>query len=163
MSWRIGFILVDKQGEGGEVDTADYRGLQQLLGEQQWGEIVQKRIVAHYQDAIAIALIECSDILQVDLVVTIGGTGFAPHDVTPEATLKVVERLAPGIAEALRFFTQQKTPHAILSRGVAGIRRNTLIINLPDDPSQAYDGLVAVLTSIDQALNAIHQKYDVKT
>jgi len=91
----------------------------------------------------------------IDLILTTGGTGVAPRDVTPEATLAVVKRIVPGIAEAMRFASALKTPHAMLSRAVAGIRGNTLIVNLPGSPKGAVENLEAVIAALPHAIAKI--------
>jgi molybdenum cofactor synthesis domain-containing protein len=84
----------------------------------------------------------------IDLVLTVGGTGFSPRDVTPEATRAVVERLAPGLDEAMRAASMKQTPHAMLSRGVSGIRGSTLIVNLPGSERAAVENLAAILPAL---------------
>ena len=101
---------------------------------------------------LAQAMRSLCDEAKVDLLITTGGTGFSPRDVTPEATLDVVERLAPGLAEAMRYFSLQITKRAMLSRAVAGIRGQTLIINLPGSPKAAAENLTAVLSELGHAL-----------
>ena len=92
----------------------------------------------------------------ISLVVTTGGTGFSPRDVTPEATLAVCERLAPGIPEAMRAASRAITPHAVLSREVAGIASRTLIINVPGSPKAAIENLSAVIEALPHALELLH-------
>lgn len=104
---------------------------------------------------IEAALRNWSDREPVDLIVTTGGTGFSPRDVTPEATLAVCERLAPGIPEAMRYASLQITPRAMLSRAQAGIRRSTLIVNLPGSPKAARENLEAVLPSLQHGLEML--------
>lgn len=94
----------------------------------------------------------------VALVITTGGTGFAPRDVTPEATLAVCEKLTPGIPEAMRYASMQITPRGMLSRAVAGIRQRTLIINLPGSPKAAKENLEAVLPTLDHGLVMLRGK-----
>jgi molybdenum cofactor synthesis domain-containing protein len=112
-------------------------------------EVVARAVVPDESDEIARHLIEWSDNGRVDLVLTTGGTGLSRRDVTPEATLAVVERPVPGIAEAMRFAAYEKFPRSVLSRGVAGSRGGTLIVNLPGSPGGVKDGL-AVLDSVVQ-------------
>ena len=104
---------------------------------------------------IEAALRNWSDREPVDLIVTTGGTGFSPRDVPPEATLAVCERLAPGIPEAMRYASLQITPRAMLSRAQAGIRRSTLIVNLPGSPKAARENLEAVLPSLQHGLEML--------
>ena len=104
---------------------------------------------------IAKILSAWSDEYGADLILTTGGTGVAPRDVTPEATLAVVSRTIPGMAEAMRSASMQKTPHAMLSRAVAGVRGNTLIVNLPGSPKGALENLEAVLPAIGHAIAKI--------
>jgi molybdenum cofactor synthesis domain-containing protein len=107
-----------------------------------WGaEVAQQAIVPDERPRIGAKLVSWSDEGGIDLILTTGGTGFAPRDVTPEATQDVIEREAPGLAEATRSAGLAKTPHAMLSRAVAGIRGRTLIVNLPGSPKGVLDGL----------------------
>ncbi len=117
---------------------------------------VELAIVPDERDQIAAKLVEWSDSLALDLVLTTGGTGFAPRDVTPEATLDVVERQAPGIAEAIRTESLRITRHAMLSRAVAGIRRRTLIVNLPGSPKGAVESLAVIMTVLPHAIELLH-------
>ncbi|MGB4338301.1 MAG: molybdopterin adenylyltransferase [Bacillota bacterium] len=119
------------------------------------GTVVERSIVPDEKDAISAELCRYVDELHVDLVFTTGGTGFAPRDVTPEATMAVVERLAPGIAEAMRARSLAVTPHAILSRAVAGIRGRTLIINLPGSPRACEECLEVILPALPHAIEIL--------
>lgn len=107
-------------------------------------ETAAYRCVPDEEDAIRAALIDFCDRLKVDFVFTTGGTGFAPRDVTPEATLAVIQKQAPGIAEAIRAESLRVTPRAMLSRAVAGIRGQTLIVNLPGSPKAVRESLEVV-------------------
>lgn len=104
---------------------------------------VARRVVADDADIISTALVELSDEGAL-LILTTGGTGFAPRDVTPEATRSVIEREAPGLAEAIRADALARTPHALLSRGTAGLRGATLIVNLPGSPGGCRDGFAVL-------------------
>ena len=118
-------------------------------------EVVTTAIVPDEQDQIEEKLRQIADSGEIQLLVTTGGTGFAPRDVTPEATLSVCERLTPGIPEAMRYASMQVTNRAMLSRAQAGIRKGTLIINLPGSPKAAKDNLEAVLPAIGHGLEML--------
>jgi molybdopterin adenylyltransferase len=104
-------------------------------------------------------IIEClkrlSDSGNVDLIITTGGTGVAPRDVTPEATLAVIDRELPGMAEAMRAESLKKTPHAMISRAIAGIRKQTLIVNLPGSPRAARENLAVILPALSHTIEKI--------
>ena len=115
-------------------------------------DVCDKRIVADEAEQISTELIYFSDKAKVDVVFTTGGTGLGPRDVTPEATIAVCEKMAPGLAEWMRLKGLEKTPNAILSRAVAGIRKNTLIINLPGSPKAVRESLEVVLDVLPHAV-----------
>ena len=117
--------------------------------------VVYTAIVPDEQEQIEATLRELADNYTADLLVTTGGTGFAPRDVTPEATLAVCERLTPGIPEAMRYASMQITNRAMLSRAQAGIRKKTLIINLPGSPKAAKENLSAVLPALEHGLTML--------
>ena len=121
-------------------------------------EVVRQDIVPDEQPEIEAMLKAIADSGEVQLLVTTGGTGFAPRDVTPEATLAVCDRLTPGIPEAMRYASLQITPRAMLSRAQAGIRKGTLIINLPGSPKAAKENLKAVLPALSHGLEMLSGK-----
>jgi len=143
------------------VDTSA-QVIRELVDEELYGEVVDYRTVPDEIPDIAAAIIEMTDYYHADLVLTTGGIGMAPRDVTPEATLKVVERLAPGLAEAIRGEAMRKTPEAALNRGLAGIRGRSLIINLPATPEGVHICLSAVLPLLPMALKAVTGNNEVK-
>lgn len=118
-------------------------------------EIVRTAIVPDEQAQIEEMLKTIADSGEAELLVTTGGTGFAPRDVTPEATLAVCDRMAPGIPEAMRYASMQVTNRAMLSRAQAGIRKGTLIINLPGSPKAARENLEAVLPALRHGLEML--------
>jgi molybdopterin adenylyltransferase len=116
-------------------------------------EIVATRLVPDEQDEIAQAIVELCD--GADLVLTSGGTGLAPRDVTPEATRSVIDREAPGIAEAIRADSIAKTPHALLSRGRAGVIGSALVVNLPGSPGGCRDGYAVLRPALSHAVELL--------
>lgn len=154
MEYTAAVITVSDKGSRGERRDTSGPALVELL-KQAGYRVVETCIIPDEYEQIRQTLIRCSDQLGVALAVTTGGTGFSPRDVTPEATLAVLEREARGIPEAMRYASLQITPRACLSRGVAGIRQKTLIVNLPGSRKAAVENLSAVLPALGHGLDVL--------
>jgi molybdenum cofactor synthesis domain-containing protein len=153
---RVGILTISDRSARGEREDASGPALAAYLRDQGW-PVERTAVVSDDQTGIETQLVTwAADHL--DLILTTGGTGFAPRDRTPEATLAVCDRMAPGLAEAMRRAGAEKTPHAILSRAEAGIRENTLIINLPGSPQAAVESLQTVLPALEHGLRLLRDE-----
>jgi molybdenum cofactor synthesis domain-containing protein len=151
---RFGILtLSDRSARGERIDSSG-PALADLIRAQNWS-VAEQAILPDEESAIRSVLTEWSDSGRFDVILTTGGTGFAPRDVTPEATRAVIERDAPGLAEAMRADSLKKKPHAMLSRAVAGIRRKTLIVNLPGSPKGAIENLQTILPVLPHAVQLL--------
>ena len=151
---RVGILTVSDRSSRGERPDASGPALQQQVSELGW-QVVKTDIVPDDRATLKEILTRWSDDGRLDVILTTGGTGFTPRDVTPEATLAVVDRLAPGLAEAMRAASLQITPHAMLSRAVTGIRRQTLVVNLPGSPKAARENLAVIQSVIPHAVQLL--------
>ncbi|WP_211663640.1 molybdopterin adenylyltransferase [Lihuaxuella thermophila] len=145
MSWKVGIVTVSDGCASGTREDSSGNLLRQLC--QEW-DVIEYRVIPDEQQEIEETLKELADQKGCHLILTTGGTGFAPRDVTPEATRAVIHKEAPGICEAMRAVTVAHTKYAILSRAVAGIRNQTLIVNLPGSPKgvrECFDAISGVL------------------
>jgi len=147
-------ITVSDKGAAGEREDLGGPLVREML-EREGYNVVHTAIVPDERELIERELIKCADELDIALAVTTGGTGFSPRDVTPEATIAVCTRMTPGIPEAMRADSLKITNRAILARQQAGIRGNTLIINLPGSPKAARENLAAVLQALDHGLEML--------
>ena len=148
--FNIGIITASDKGSRGEREDASGRLIATML--QELGQIRSYKVVADDAEQISKEMVIMADQLGVDLILTTGGTGLGPRDVTPEATLAVVDRQVPGIAEAMRAKSLEITSRAMLSRAVAGMRNKTLIINLPGSPKSVQECLEVILPALEHGL-----------
>lgn len=149
--FRVAVITISDMGSTGEREDVSGPTATKILTEA--GMFVERTgIIPDEREQISTLLIELSDLADFDLVVTTGGTGFAPRDVTPEATADVIDRRADGLSELMRLESLKVTPTAALSRGICGIRGQTLIVNLPGSPKAVEENLRAVLKVLDHGL-----------
>lgn len=155
MKYTAAVITVSDKGARGERADTSGPALCTTLEEAGY-EIAHKNIIPDEKEAIKAELIKCADNKRVGLVLTTGGTGFSPRDVTPEATLAVIERETRGIPEAMRAESLRLTPRGCLSRAAAGIRGRTLIVNLPGSEKAAKENLAAVLGAIGHGMDMLY-------
>jgi len=150
----VGILTISDKGSRGEREDRSgpvIRGIMETIG----ADVAETAIVPDEREAIAGKLAAWADGGGMDVILTTGGTGLARRDVTPEATLSVIDRAVPGITEAMRAVSLAKTPMAVLSRAVAGLRGDCLIINLPGSPKAVTECLEAVLPAIPHAVEII--------
>jgi molybdenum cofactor synthesis domain-containing protein len=152
---KVGVLTVSDRRARGEGEDEGGPLIEKMVTEA-GAEVVLRDVVADERDHIEARLRGWSNSGDVDLIITTGGTGLGPRDVTPEATKAVIDREAPGIAELMRAAGTAKTPFAALSRQVAGQRNNTLIVNLPGSPKAIAEGLEAVLPILQHAVEMMH-------
>ena len=157
MSYTAAVITVSDSGSRGEREDRSGPVIREMI-EAGGFETVYTSVIPDDFDMIAAELKKCADELKNGLVLTTGGTGFSPRDITPEATLSVIERETRGIPEAMRYASLQITPRGCLSRSAAGIRGRTLIINLPGSPKAAKENLEAVLGAISHGMEMLYSE-----
>ena len=154
MMIRFGILTLSDRASRGERADASGPALADLIHAQSWS-VVEQAILPDEESAIRAALTAWADSGRFDIILTTGGTGFAPRDVTPEATRAIIQRDAPGLAEVMRAESLKKTPHAMLSRAIAGIRGRTLVINLPGSPKGATENLETILPVLSHAVQLL--------
>lgn len=151
MKYKVAIITVSDKGSKGQREDLSGKVIEEMIIP--WAEVISYRIVPDEKDSIKQAIIEELD--KVDLILTNGGTGLHPRDVTPDATLEIIEKQVPGIAEAMRWTGFTKTKTAILSRAVAGIKGKTLIVNLPGSPKAVRESLEVIIDALPHAIDKL--------
>ncbi len=153
---RIGILTISDRSARGERPDESGPALAHAASQQGW-QVIRTEILPDEFEQIKSTLADWCDSGGMDVILTSGGTGFSQRDVTPEATLAVVQRLAPGLTEAMRKAGLEVTPHAMLSRAVAGIRLRSLIINLPGSPQGAVENLAVLVSVIPHAVQLLRE------
>ncbi len=147
-------ITMSDKGAAGKREDTSGAALKQILSRE--GYVLKEyKIIPDNEDIIAETLIDLVDNSRIDLILTTGGTGVSPTDVTPEAMVRVIEKEIPGMAEAMRAASFAKTPHSVISRGKAGIRKGSLIVNLPGSQKGAVENIEVILKALPHALEKI--------
>ena len=155
MSLRFGILTVSDRVSAGRMADRGGTALADRV-ERESHQVIHTVVVPDEVEAIAATLNRWSDQDRLDVILTTGGTGMSLRDVTPEATLRICDRLVPGMAEAMRRKGLEKTPYSMISRAVVGLRGTTLIINLPGSPTGAIENLEVVLPVLDHAIATLH-------
>ena len=151
MGIRVAILTASDRSSRGELVDISGPAIAEVVREQGW-QVVHQEILPDEQSELREWMIRWADPGKADVLLVTGGTGFAPRDVTPEATRSVVDRLTPGLDEAMRQASMKVTPHAMLSRAVSGIRKNTLIVNLPGSPKGAVENFRVILPALEHAV-----------
>ncbi len=154
MAIRTAIITLSDKGAAGEREDESGKIIREMIAGL-GASVVHYEILPDEKTRIVETLMRLSDSGGIDLILTTGGTGVAPRDVTPEATSAVVDRALPGMAEAMRAESLKKNPHAMISRAVAGIRKQTLIVNLPGSPKAVRENLAVILPALPHAVDKI--------
>lgn len=149
-----GVITASDKGSKGEREDISGSIINEMLKNKGY-EVVKRSVLPDDRQLLATEIISMCDELKVNLIITTGGTGFSPRDITPEATKDVLEREVPGICEAIRAHSMTITKRAMLSRGISGIRKNTLIVNLPGSPKAVNESLDYIIDTIEHGLEIL--------
>ena len=159
---RVGIITISDRASTGERQDTSGPALRQVIQSQGW-DLVRMSVIPDNIELIKELLATWADSGEFDILVTTGGTGFSPRDVTPEATAEIIQRDAPGLAEAMRAESLKITPHAMMSRARAGIRGRTLIVNLPGSPKAAVENFNVILPIAQHAVQLLSGDRDAES
>ncbi len=154
MTFKVAILTISDRGSKGDRKDSSGPLIREMIKNLP-GEVVHYEIIPDEKEKIAQALKKSADQLKADLIFTTGGTGLSPRDVTPDATLEVIQKEVPGFSEAMRAESLKKTPHAMISRAVCGIRGSTLIVNLPGSPKSVRENLTIILPALPHALSKL--------
>lgn len=155
--FKVGILTASDKGYAGEREDKSAKVIKEILINNNY-EVSYYKVLPDEREVLSKEMIKLCDDLKLDLILTTGGTGFSPRDWTPEATLDIIHRQAPGISEAMRANSISITPKGMLSRGVSGIRNNTLIINLPGSPKACRENLEYIIPALKHGLEILTGK-----
>jgi len=152
--FKVAILTISDRGSKGEREDSSGPLIQEMVKDLP-AEVIHYEIIPDDKEIIVKALKKSVDQLKADLILTTGGTGLSPRDVTPDATLEVIEKQVPGFSEAMRAESLRKTPHAMISRAIAGVRSSSLIVNLPGSPKSVRENISVILPALPHALSKL--------
>ena len=152
--FKVAILTISDRGSKGEREDLSGPLIREMVKDLH-AEVIHYEVIPDEKEVIIKTLKKSADRLKADLILTTGGTGLSPRDVTPDATLKVIDKEVPGFSEAMRAESLKKTPHAMISRAIVGIRGSTLIVNLPGSPKSVKENLSVILPALPHALSKL--------